>query len=58
MKNKIERLYRDMEPEYEAGFKAGRSTVEYLFAVNQIVEKRHITLKERAGKNLFKHEHQ
>lgn len=40
LKNKIEHEYSAMEAEEQAGFRAGRSTIDHLFVLTQIVEKK------------------
>lgn len=40
IKNKIENEYKDIEAEEQAGFRAGRSTVDHLFCITQIIEKK------------------
>lgn len=39
IRNRIEKEYNDMEAEEQAGFRAGRSTVDHIFCVTQIIEK-------------------
>jgi len=39
IKRRIEMEYSDMEAEEQAGFRAGRSTVDHLFCINQVIEK-------------------
>ena len=40
IKNRIETEFRDLEAEEQAGFRTGRSTVDHLYAITQIIEKK------------------
>ncbi|KAL3275471.1 hypothetical protein HHI36_020231 [Cryptolaemus montrouzieri] len=40
LKIRIEKEYEDMEAEEQAGFRAGRSTVDHLFCITQMIEKK------------------
>lgn len=46
LKGKIEREYSDSEAEEQAGFRAGRSTVDHLFCITQLSEKMTAVNKE------------
>lgn len=40
IKNRIEEEYQNMEAEEQAGFRAGRSTIDHVFSITQIIEKK------------------
>lgn len=40
IKTRIEKEYQDMEAEEQAGFRVGRSTIDHLFTITQVIEKK------------------
>lgn len=46
IKNKIENEYKDFEAEEQAGFRAGRSTIDHLYCVTQVIEKKNAVNQE------------
>lgn len=40
IKTRMEKEYQDMEAEEQAGFRVGRSTIDHLFTITQVIEKK------------------